>query len=207
MTLLNLNDSSSPEYWDQAYKDGNTTWDLGGPTPAFTHWINNQKKQLSICILGAGNGWDAINFAKKGHNITAVDFASSAISNMRKGSIACNVNLNLIHLDIFNLDNIFQSKFDIVLEYTCYCAIDPSMRSDYVEIVNTILKPGGKFVAILFPLDKPINEDGPPYGVNLIITLESFYQYFSLDTKEYPIHSIKSRKGREIFIILNKYGN
>jgi SAM-dependent methyltransferase len=126
---------------------------------------------------------------------------------MRKESIACNVNLNLIHLNIFDLNNIFQSKFDIVLEYTCYCAIDPSMRSEYVKIVNTILKPGGKFVAILFPLDKAINKDGPPYGVNLKITLGSFYQYFSLDTKEYPIYSIKSRKGREIFIILNKYGN
>ena len=74
--------SSMPEYWEKSYQSGNMSWDLGKPTPIFDDWIQFQKDSLSICILGAGNGWDAINFAEKGHNVTAVDFAESAINNM-----------------------------------------------------------------------------------------------------------------------------
>ena len=76
--------SSMPEYWEKSYQSGDIGWDLGGPTPIFDDWIQSQKDPLSICILGAGNGWDAINFAEKGHNVTAVDFAESAIKNMHK---------------------------------------------------------------------------------------------------------------------------
>ena len=41
---------------------------------------------------------------------------------------------------------IYPSFFDIVLEYTCYCAIDPIRRTDYVNIVDRILKHNGKFI-------------------------------------------------------------
>ena len=76
-------DSSIPEFWNNIYQSGDMEWDIGRPTPVFNQWIKSQKKSLSICILGAGNGWDALNFAKKGHTVTAVDFAISAIKNMQ----------------------------------------------------------------------------------------------------------------------------
>ena len=30
--------------------------------------------------------------------------------------------------------------FDIVVEYTCFCAIDTNRRSEYVQVVSKILK-------------------------------------------------------------------
>ena len=143
--------SSAPEYWENAYKTGDMAWDIGGPTPIFSQWINMQNNPLSICVLGAGNGWDALNFAEKGHNVTAVDFAESAIKNIRIGAEELGVKINLLHLDIFDLGNLYPTSYDIVLEYTCYCAIDPTRRNDYINIVNLILKQDGKFVAIFFP--------------------------------------------------------
>ncbi len=130
------------------------SWDLGEPTPVFNQWINSERNKLSICILGAGNGWDALNFAEKGHYVTAVDFADSAIANMSKMAEKLDVKLNLLHSDIFNIGKLYHDTFDIVLEYTCYCAIDPSRRIDYVNLVDRILKPDGRLVALLFPLDK-----------------------------------------------------
>ena len=84
MTIRQTIDSSTSEYWEKAYQSADMTWDLGEPTPVFNQWINSERNTLSICILGAGNGWDALNFAKKGHHVTAVDFALSAIQNMRQ---------------------------------------------------------------------------------------------------------------------------
>ena len=195
------------EYWEQSYKSGDMAWDLGGPTPIFDDWIESQTDSLSVCILGAGNGWDAINFADKGHNVTAVDFAKSAIHNMHKSACERGLKLNLINSDIFDLNNLFSHSFDIVLEYTCYCAISPHRRLEYVKMVNKILKPNGKLVAILFPVDKDVNDHGPPFGVDLNSTITLFSKYFTLDTKEIHELSIDQRRGREVFIIFNKDGN
>ena len=196
-----------PEYWEKSYQSGDMSWDLGRPTPIFDDWIQYQTDSLSICIYGAGNGWDAINFAEKGHNVTAVDFAKSAINNMHTSAQDKGVQLNLIHSDIFDLCKLFNHTFDIVLEYTCFCAIDPKRRMDYVRMTNQILKPNGKLVALLFPIDKDINDDGPPFAVDLDSTISLFSKYFILDTKEIPSLSIKRRNGREVLVIFKKNGN
>jgi hypothetical protein len=77
MAIKHTMKSSTSEYWEKAYQSGDMLWDLGGPTPVFNQWINSEKNTLSICILGAGNGWDALNIAGKGHHVTAVVFAIS----------------------------------------------------------------------------------------------------------------------------------
>ena len=182
-------------------------WDIGEPTPVFNRWIQTQKESLSICILGAGNGWDALHFAEKGHKVTAVDFAESAVLNMNVAAAKRGLKLNILHMDIFNLDEIFTNTFDIVLEYTCFCAIDPDQRDVYISLVNNILNPSGKFVGLLFPTDKNLDSDGPPFGVDIDTTLNLFSKYFTVIKKEIPSNSIERRKGREIFVILKKNGN
>ena len=193
-----------PKYWEKFYQSGEIGWDLGGPTPIFDDWIQFQRDSLSICILGSGNGWDAINFAEKGHNITAVDFAESAIDNMHTSAKDKGVQINIIHSDIFDLCKLFNHTFDIVLEYTCFCAIDPARRMDYVRITHQILKPDGKLVALLFPIDKDLINDGPPFAVDLDSTIDLFSKYFILEKKEIPSLSIERRNGREVFVIFKK---
>ena len=181
-------------------------WDLGEPTPVFNQWINSEGNTLSICILGAGNGWDALNFAEKGHDVTAVDFSFTAIENMRKISHKRGIDINILHSDIFNIGKSYNAAFDIVLEYTCYCAIDPDRRIDYVNLVDRILKPAGRLVALFFPLGKELNNEGPPFLVDLNSTLNLFSKIFYLNKKEIPKLSIERRIGREMFVILNKNG-
>jgi len=115
--------------------------------------------------------------------------------------------LNIIHGDIFDLDKLFTNTFDIVLEYTCFCAIDPDRRDDYIRLVNHILNPSGEFVGLLFPTDENLDSDGPPFGVDIDTTLNLFSNYFTVIKKEIPSNSIERRKGREIFVILKKNGN
>ena len=95
-------ESSKPEFWEKSYKSGEMGWDIGEPTPVFNSWIQTQKESLSICILGAGNGWDALHFAEKGHKVTAVDFAESAVLNMNVAAAKRGLKLNILHMDIFN---------------------------------------------------------------------------------------------------------
>ena len=198
---------STSDFWENLYLSGETGWDLGGFTPIFNQWIETIKYPKIICVLGSGNGWDAINFASKGHIVTAVDFSKSAVRSMELKAKENNIKLEIIHKDIFDLVDVYKNHFDIVLEYTCYCAIDPKRRNDYMEMVKHILKPNGRFVGLLFPIDKDLSEGGPPYGVNIKTTIRKLSEYLSFEKSDYPELSVKSRLGRELFVIFKKYGN
>ena len=200
-------ESSMPEFWERAYQSGEIGWDIGRSTPVFNDWINTCKVPLSICILGAGNGWDAINFASKGHIVTAVDFAESAVNNMQTVVKQSDLIMDILHMDIFDLSKLYINHFDVVLEYTCFCAINPSKRRDYLNMVKHILKPKGELVGLLFPIDKDPDEGGPPFGVQLKSTIKLITEYLFLIKEEVSSLSIKSRVGREIFIIFRKDGN
>ena len=197
----------TPDYWEESYQSGKIGWDIGEPTPIFKNWIQSKTNPLSICILGAGNGWDALHFSKLRHIVTAVDFTEGAVKNMNDSAQSLRLSLNVLHLDIFDLSQHFYQDFDVVLEYTCFCAIDPTRRKDYIEMVKHILKPEGELVGLLFPIDKNPNDDGPPFGVDLNDTILLFSRYMKLLKKEIPQLSIERRKGREVFVIFRKDGN
>ena len=195
---------SKVEFWDKAYRTGDTPWDLGGPTPIFTDWINSVKDKKKICVLGAGNGWDAFNFAEKGHDVTAVDFAPSAINNMHNLAKKKSIDINLLQKNIFDLPIKFKDYFDVVVEYTCFCAIDPSDRGRYLEVVEQILAKSGLFVGILFPIDGRSDMSGPPFNIDSIKILKLFNKYFLKDLFVKSEHSISPRKEREMFFIFRK---
>ena len=192
---------SSPKFWDTCYNNNNTGWDLGAPTPIFVDWCNNLKQSgKKICLPGSGNGYDALYFASKGHNVTAIDFADSPIKRLKQESKNNGLNVEAIREDIFNLKEKFYNKFDYIIEYTCYCAIDPKMRSEYVDIMHELLKRGGEFIGILFPLNKAISEGGPPFSVNLNETIDLFSRKFKLIESAPHSLSIQPRVGNEQFV-------
>jgi hypothetical protein len=182
-------------------------WDLGGPTPIFNQWIETHKVPLTICILGAGNGWDAVNFASRGHIVTAVDFAASAVNNIKSSAKQNELDIDIKHMDIFDLNKVFDNHFDVVLEYTCFCAIDPAKRRNYIEMVRHILKNKGELVGLLFPIDKDLSDGGPPFAVQLESTIELISDYLSLIKLKIPSLSVKPRVGREAFVIFRKDEN
>ncbi len=194
----------TPEYWEDSYQSGEMGWDLGSSTPIFNQWIKKCKEPLSICILGAGNGWDAINIANRGHFVTAVDFAKTAVRNMKISAKENALDIDIINMNIFDLNKVYTNHFDVVLEYTCFCAIDPNKRQDYLKIVHHILKFNGELVALLFPIDKHLSDGGPPFAVRLKPTIKLISKYLTLIKKEIPSLSVKPRAGREVFVIFRK---
>ena len=197
-----MNDSnvSSAHFWEQCYQENNTGWDLGAPTPIFMNWCDNLELLSKICIPGAGNGYDPLYFASKGHDVTAIDFAESPISRLKKQSKDKKINLTALKNDIFNLEESLFDQFDYIVEYTCYCAIHPSMRMKYIEIMHRLLKKGGELVAILLPLNKDLSDGGPPFGIDLEETLDLFSHKFSIvESTKHPL-SIEPRSENEQFV-------
>jgi len=188
------------QFWEDIYLDNDAGWDLGGVTPVFKS-IVQEMNIGELCIVGCGRGYDVIMFAKQGFDVTAVDFAPFPIQAIRRMALESSLNINILQTDIFSLSPKYDNKFDYVIEQTCFCAIHPSRRKEYEILINAILKPGGKLIGLWFPLDKHIDEGGPPYGTTIGEVKSIFNIGWEIEKEEFPDLSIETRKFREKLII------
>lgn len=186
--------------WESWYQEGETPWDLGGPTPVFERLIREARfPKGKLLIPGAGRGYDAVAFAEAGFEVTTVDVAPSACEALRARAKAAGVSIDVRQADFFALQE--DGHYDLVLEYTFYCAIAPGLRPAYRDQMARLLKPGGQLFGLYFPLTKPLDEDGPPFGVRREEVEASFKECFDLVHAEVPADSIKPRQGNEILMI------
>lgn len=195
-------DVNSSEFWEDLYQRGRDFWDLGGPTPVFKRILkSDQFDPGSMIVLGAGRGYDARMFARHGYKVTAVDFAEDVVREMQARSDP-EAPVEIIQSDFFDLPDKCDDIFDYVLEYTCFCAIDPQRRLEYVELVKRLLKAGGIFIALLFPVSN--HKGGPPFAVDPNKFTAMFSESgFELMHRETPADSVQQRQGIEELLIFH----
>ncbi len=194
----------TPAFWEEKYINNESNWDLKAHNPVFEELIKSERfiKPGSMLIAGCGKGYDAVFAARAGYTVTAVDFSSTAIECARELAARREADISLVKQDIFSLGENFIGSYDTVYDYVTYCAIHPSRRKEYSRKLASFLKPGGRLVAILFPVeDRP---GGPPFAVNPITFYEDISEYLQLEFSSKKINSVKPRKGREILQIYIK---
>ncbi len=191
--------------WDHYYKQQQDGWDLGGPTPVFKRLAASGRfKPGRMAVLGAGRGYDAREFSRHGFQVTAVDFSSMAVREMKRLAVP-EAPVEILHQDIFKFPDSFNAAFDYILEYVCFCAIDPSRRGEYADVVARLLKPKGLFIDLAYPLDG--RSDGPPFGFTDGELLELFEDRgFELLSREKPPDSISRRRQAEELFVFQKKG-
>lgn len=187
-------------FWDNRYKSRETGWDVGNISTPLKDYIDQlNDKDISILIPGCGNAYEAAYLLEHGFtNITLVDISPLLVDAVKeKFSEYLNKQLNVICADFFNLEG----NFDLILEQTFFCALDPSFRKKYVEKMHEVLKPGGKIAGVLFNRDF---EGGPPFGGDKNEYQKLFAEKFDIKKMEVCHNSIEPRKGNELFVIFSK---
>jgi SAM-dependent methyltransferase len=199
---MNL-DINTPDKWDANYRSHTDGWDLGGPTSVLRRLAESGLLQPGKMLVPcAGRGHDAREFARHGFQVTAVDFAETAVSEMRRLAEE-DAPVEIVQHDMFAMPQELDGTFDYVLEYTCFCAIDPRRRAEYADLVRRLLKPGGLFIDLAFPLGQ--RPGGPPFAVSEAELLRLFQDRgFELQSREIPVDSDVRRRGAEELFILQK---
>ena len=187
------------KFWEDHYHQGYMAWDLGAVSTPLKEYINQlENKLLKILIPGGGNGYEAEFLFKQGFkNVFVADIASAPLRNL-KSRVPSFPDKQLLHLDFFDV----QGSFDLILEQTFFCALDPALRQAYAKKTYDLLVPGGKLVGLLF--DDVLNTDKPPFGGTKEEYISYFCPYFRFNKFESCYNSIKPRSGRELFINLEK---
>lgn len=187
--------SLSPDFWQQRYEDGTTRWDLGQPSPPLVSWWHGAvwRPQRAI-VLGCGRGHDARFLAEQGVEVLGVDFAPAAIAAAQDQYQDSELKLDFLQQDIFKLLPDYAQQFDLVVEHTCYCAIDPSRRDDYVALSAQLLRPQGRLVAVFFTHNRG---SGPPYPTTPAEIRQRFLPRFQLLQLTPVENSVPRRAGEE----------
>ncbi len=201
MTAPELND----KFWDQRYLTHATGWDVGEIAEPIKMYVNQLvKKDIAILIPGCGNAYEALYLLDNGFsNITLVDISPLLVKSLKeKLKRFIGRGLEIICGDFF----MHQGKYDLIIEQTFFCALDPMLRSDYAIKMKELLNQSGKLVGLLF--DRSF-VGGPPFGGSEGEFRKLFSPYFRLKTMERCYNSIEPRKGSELFFILekNNYNN
>ena len=166
-------------FWNNQYEANTTGWDLGEVSPPIKNYINQlTNKNLRILIPGCGNTYEAEYLLQQGFtNIAVVDIAPTLIARLQK-KFTANPNIKIILGDFFK----HEAQYDLILEQTFFCALNPALRKDYVSQMNTLLAPEGKLVGVLF--NRQFEQAGPPFGGSQREYELIFQKYFNFKTFE-----------------------
>jgi len=186
-------------YWSNRYDDGTAVWDLGEVSPPLKNYIDQlTDKNIRILIPGCGNTYEADHLLKLGFtDITVIDIAPALVAQLKE-KYKDNQNIKIVLGDFFE----HQGEYDLILEQTFFCALDPALRKGYVAKMDELLAPNGKLVGVLF--NRRFEEQGPPFGGDKKEYEPMFANNFIFKTFEPCYNSFIKRKDSELFINLVK---
>lgn len=191
--------------WEECYRTGNTPWDKAAPAPEIKYALLDGLLKGNVLVPGCGRGHDVRAIAEAGAlHVVGLDLAPSAVLEAQSENNPENVFFR--QGDLFTPPSEFIGKFDWVWEHTCFCAISPEDRSNYVSAVKSVLRPDGKLLALFFldpDLDNP--SDGPPFGTNTLELDACFSDAFTLEREWLPRAAYPGREGRELVRLLRRH--
>jgi SAM-dependent methyltransferase len=185
------------QYWQERYQTNQTGWDTGSITPPIKAFIDTlNDKSIKILIPGCGNAHEAAYLWQQGFkNIFLLDYAEEPLKKFSQ-QYPDFPQSQLLQKDFFQLDD----KFDLILEQTFFCALDPQLRTSYVEKMHQSLRPDGKLAGLLFNCE--FEKQGPPFGGTKNEYQALFEHYFDIKKMELCYNSIQPRQGNELFVVL-----
>ncbi len=194
--------NGDPHDWEERYRSGEMPWEKGYAAPPLTEYLARCRIEGRVLAPGCGSGHDVRALAAQGAEVVGMDIAPSAIRLARAHAPAGTE--AYIEGDWFAPPVEWSGAFDWVVEHTCFCAIDPVRRPDYVRSAAHVLRAGGRLFGIFYRDPGPRDYVGPPYGVSGAELDALFGRAFRAVEEWEPASAYPGREGRELVRILER---
>jgi len=194
---------SVPEFWQDLYVHAGDGWELSQPAPPLVHFLGTTPPPRGrVAVPGCGRGHDVRFLVSRGYDAVGFDFAEAAVIEARRLAAAEGTSARFEQRDIFTLGRDHAGAFDGVWEYTCFCAIDPGRRAEYMRTVHAILRPGGWLLACFYPIRT--GKAGPPFPVRRAEVRQLLGHGFRIERALAPGASIPRRLGQEWMVLARR---
>ena len=132
--------------------------DLSSRSGAFidrsVEWIVSRfgvGKGTKIADFGCGPGLYTIRLARRGADVTGIDFSKRSIDHARKTAAAEGLSIRYINESYLELE--LDDRFDLVTMIMCdFCALSPEQRRTILRKFQALLAPGGAVLLDVYSL-------------------------------------------------------
>ncbi len=192
-TTERTDEEGAEKDWEALYLRGFTGWELSRAAPPLASYFQRSSPEgARALVVGCGRGNEARLLAGLGARVTAIDIAPTAIEQAK--AIASPRPIDFRVADVFALRG-RPAAYDLVVEHTCFCAIDPSRRDEFVAAMADALVPGGALVGLFYAHGR---EGGPPFTVTPEELRARFSPAFEIEALEVARDSVITRRGDEL---------
>lgn len=129
-------------------------WDIGAPQPLVVELEDAGEIGADVLDVGCGLGDNAIFLAARGHRVTGVDGAPTAIRQARERAVAQGVDVEFAVAEATRLDG-FENRFDTVVDSALYHCLNEAARNDYLAALVRVTKPGARLHLLCFSDELP----------------------------------------------------
>ena len=186
--------------WNARYLAGDTPWEKGASAPPLIEYLESNEVTGKVLVPGCGLGHDVRLLARSDCIPIGFDLSRYALDQAR--SVPKVGNEKYVLGNYFEPPADYVEAFDWVFEHTFFCAIDPSLRRDYVLRTHSLLKAQGYFLAIFYVrIEDP---EGPPFPVSTKEIDRLFGDRFETVKVWVPTRAYEGREFREEMRVMRK---
>lgn len=111
--------------------------------------IRGRIEPCKAITLGCGTGRETIYLAKKGFDVTGVDFSSTAIKKAQRNAIAAGVEVDFFADDLTNLQHPYET-YDLVTDFGALNDMSQKSRDRYMDNVLPLTHAGSNYLMFCF---------------------------------------------------------
>ncbi len=174
-------------------------------------WIASEftiGRGIKIADFGCGPGLYAARLAKRGANVTGIDFSKRSIEYAKEFAAREHLNINYVNQNYLEFRT--EDRFALVLMIMCdFCALSPKQRKGLLNTFRNILEPNGSILIDAYSLSAfKQREEAATYQVNQLNGFWSPNKYYGfLNTFKYDKEKvildkytiIESKRTRQVY--------
>lgn len=182
--------------WEKCWSEDVTPWDLGRVTPVVADLVERNDLPTGRALVpGCGSGYDVLALASPTRHVVGLDLSVTAIKRAYQVLTENHASsVEFVCTDFFTYKP--DASFDLILDYTFFCALEPSLRPLWASKMAELLAPDGELITIMFPMAE--HDGGPPYAVSLEAYEKTLHLHgFQCNLFQENVLAVDQRKGRE----------
>lgn len=167
----------------ERYRTGDTPWDSGVPSAEIGRVVDEGGLPgRRLLELGCGTGTNAVELARRGYAVTAVDLVDLAVQKARDKARAAGVSVDFRVGDLTKVD--LGGPFESLVDLGVYHGIRARNLAGLLDTLQGITRPGARWLSLAGNA-REVTPDGPPVVTEAEIRSELEPRFKILQLREF----------------------
>ncbi len=159
-SIVDLPGDDYREAMRQRYASGETPWDTGRPSHELVRVLDaGLLPGRTVLEMGCGSGTNALEFARRGYRVTAVDLIDRPVATARERAHQAGLAVDFRVGDLTKID--LGGPYDVLFDLGLYHGIRHRLLPEFLSTLGRVTRPGSRWLSVAGNA-REVSERGPP---------------------------------------------